>query len=245
MRWSWWRTDALSSYQGAANRPDKAKAVAAVIAVHAALAFIILSGLNVRSVGEAVSALKTFNIEQPPPPPPVPPPPPRPRPQQAPSKPQGTPAKKAEPSPIVAPPPRIPVPSPVAAAEVAGTGSASTSGAGRSGSGTGAGGSGYGPGGGGTGGAFTPARKLTKIPNREYRRFAATGTSYGTVAISIRVNPDGSVSNCRIARSSGNPYADALMCQLTIQYVRFSPARDPSGRPIAQDVTWVPNWAPR
>jgi hypothetical protein len=35
------------------------------------------------------------------------------------------------------------------------------------------------------------------------------------------------------------------MCQLTIQYVRFSPARDPSGRPIAQDVTWVPNWAPR
>jgi hypothetical protein len=30
-----------------------------------------------------------------------------------------------------------------------------------------------------------------------------------------------------------------------VQYVRFSPALDPSGRPIAQDVTWVPNWAPR
>jgi periplasmic protein TonB len=35
------------------------------------------------------------------------------------------------------------------------------------------------------------------------------------------------------------------MCQLTLQYVRFSPARDPYGRPVAQDVTWVPNWAPR
>jgi len=59
------------------------------------------------------------------------------------------------------------------------------------------------------------------------------------------VNPDGSVSNCRIARSSGNSYADSLMCELTQQYIRFSPARDPAGRPVAQDVTWAPNWAPR
>ena len=232
----------MSTYRGTAGRQDQAKAIAAVVAVHAALAFIILSGLNVRAVSAAVSALKTFNIEQPPP---VPPPPPRQRPQQALKKPQGASAKKAEPSPIVAPPPRVLVPSPLPAATVAGTGSASTIGAGSSGTGTGAGASGYGLGGGGTGGSYTPARKLTKIPDHEYRRFAATGTAYGSVAISIRVNPDGSVSDCRIARSSGNPYADALMCELTIQYVRFSPARDPAGRPVAQDVTWVPNWAPR
>jgi protein TonB len=220
------------------------KAIIAVVAVHAALAFVILTGLNVRSVTEAVSALKTFNLQPPPPPPPIQPPQ-RPRQQSAAKKPQGAPAKRAEPSPIVAPPPRIPAPSPLPAAKIAGEGSASSSGAGAAGNGTGAGGSGYGPGGGGAGGGFTPARKLTKIPDREYRRFAATGASSGNVAISIRVNPDGSVSNCRIARSSGNPYADSLMCQLTIQYVRFSPALDPSGRPIAQDVTWVPNWAPR
>ena len=235
----------MSTYRGTAGRQDQAKAIAAVVAVHAALAFIILSGLNVRIVSDAVSALKTFNIEQPPPPPPLPPPPPRQRPRQAPKKPAGAPAKKAQASPIVAPPPRIPVPSPVPAAKVAGAGNAPTSGAGNSGTGTGLGGSGYGPGGGGTGGSFTPARKLTKIPDHEYKRFAATGTAYGSVAISLRVNPDGTVSNCRIARSSGNPGADALMCELTVQYVRFSPARDPSGRPIAQDVTWVPNWAPR
>lgn len=234
----------MSSYRGTADRPDQAKAIAAVVAVHVALAFVILTGLNVRMVTQAVEQLKTFNLQTPPPPPPVPPPPPKPEPKPQMKKPQGAPAKRAEPTPVVAPPPRIPAPSPIPAAKIAGTGSASTSGAAASGNGTGAGGSGYGTGGGGTG-AFTPARKLTKIPNREYRRFASSGIASGSVAISIRVNPDGSASNCRIVRSSGSPYADSLMCQLTQQYVRFSPARDPAGRAIAQDVTWVPNWAPR
>jgi protein TonB len=233
----------VPSYRGTADRPDQAKAIAAVVAVHVALALVILSGLNVRMVSEAVEQLKTFNLQPPPPPPPVPPPP-KPKPQPQMKKAAGAPAKKAEPSPVVAPPTPLPVTSPIPAAKVAGTGSASTSGASAAGNGTGAGGNGYGPGGGGTG-AYTPARKLTKIPDREYRRFASTGIASGTVAISIRVNPDGSVSNCRIVRSSGSPAADALMCQLTQQFVRFSPARDQSGRPIAEDVTWVPNWAPR
>jgi len=232
----------VSSYAAAEQR-DRWKAMLAALVATAAIGALIVSGLNVDIVSQAVESLKTFNLAQPPPPPPVAPPP-TPRPEPLMKKAAGAPAKRAEPSPIVAPPPKIPAPSPLPAANVAGTGSASTSGAGTSGRGTGAGGSGYGPGGGGTG-AFTPARKLTKIPDREYRRFAATGLPYGNVAIGIRVNPDGSVSNCRVVRSSGNPSADALMCQLTVEYVRFSPARDPSGRPVAQDVTWVPNWAPR
>jgi protein TonB len=229
----------VSSYLGTADRPDRAKAIAAVVAVHVALAFVIVTGLNVRMVAQAVEQLKTFNLQTPPVPPP-----PKPQPKPKMKQPEGAPAKKAEPTPVVAPPPRIPAPSPIPAARVAGTGSASTAGAAASGNGTGAGGSGYGTGGGGTG-SFTPARKLTKIPNREYRRFASTGIPTGSVAISIRVNPDGSVSNCRIVRTSGSPYADSLMCQLTQEYVRFSPARDPSGRAIAEDVTWVPNWSPR
>jgi protein TonB len=233
----------VSSYLGTADRPDRAKAIAAVVAVHVALAFVIVTGLNVRMVAQAVEQLKTFNLQTPPPPPPVPPPP-KPQPKPKMKQPEGAPAKKAEPTPVVAPPPRIPAPSPIPAARVAGTGSASTAGAAASGNGTGASGNGYGTGGGGTG-SFTPARKLTKIPNREYRRFASTGIPTGSVAISIRVNPDGSVSNCRIVRTSGSPYADSLMCELTQEYVRFSPARDPSGRAIAEDMTWVPNWSPR
>ena len=232
----------MSSY-AAAEPKDRWKGIAAAVAVNAALGGMIVSGLNVRIVSETVERLKTFNLQQPPPPPPVPPPR-RLKPQPEMKKPQGAPAKKAEASPIVAPPTPLPVRSPLPAAKISGTGSAPTSGAGTSGTGTGAGGSGYGQGGGGSG-DFTPARKLTKIPDREYRRFAATGLPYGTVAISIRVNPDGSASNCRVVRSSGSPSADSLMCQLTQQYVRFSPARDPSGRAIAEDVTWVPNWSPR
>lgn len=230
----------LSTYRGTADRPDKAKAIAAVIAVHAALAAVILTGLNVRMVNEAVEHLKTFNIVQPPPPPPNPPPP-RQKPEHA-KREAGAEAKKAEPTPVVAPQPRIPAPSPIPAAKIAGTGSAANAGAGNSGTGTGAGGSGNGPGGGGSGG-FTPAQKITKIPNQEYRRLVAvSGMDRGTVGVAIRVTPEGAATNCRVVRSSGNPSADSLMCELTERYVRFRPARDPYGRPVAQDITWYPNW---
>jgi protein TonB len=134
------------------------------------------------------------------------------------------------------------VPSPIPAAKIAGTGSATSSGAGTSGTGTGAGGYGNGPGGGGDYSRFTPARRITRIPNSEYRRLAATGLQSGTVGVTIKVNTDGNVSNCRIARSSGDGGIDGLMCQLTLRYVRFAPARDPSGRPVAQDITFFPNW---
>jgi len=97
----------LSSYSGTADRPDRAKAIAAVLAVHAALAFVILSGLNVEIVSKAVERLNTFNLQQPPTPPPVPPPP-QPRQQRRAAEEAGAPAKKAEPTPVVAPQPRIP-----------------------------------------------------------------------------------------------------------------------------------------
>ena len=232
----------MSSYRGTADRPDKAKAIAAVVAVHVALAFVILSGLNVRMVQHAVERLTTINIKNPPPPPPVQPPP-KPAPQpHAMKQPEGAPAKKAEPSPIVAPPPKLPVPSPIPAAKVAGTGASSNSGAALAGSGTGAGGNGTGRGGGGDFSGYTPARRITRIPDREYRQLASTGLQSGSVGVTIRVNPDGNVSNCRVARSSGNPGADALMCQLTLRYIRFEPAHDPYGRAVAQDITFFPNW---
>lgn len=65
----------MPSYTGTADRPDQAKAIIAVVAVHAALAAIILTGLNGRFVTHAIETLKTFDIREPPPPPPTPPPP--------------------------------------------------------------------------------------------------------------------------------------------------------------------------
>jgi len=233
----------VSSYRGTADRPDKAKAIVAVAAVHVVLAFIILSGLNVQLVRQAVEHLTTINIKEPLPPPPPLELPPKPAPEpKAVKKPQGVPAKKAEATPVVAPQPKLPVPSPIPASPAAGTGSASTSGAATAGSGTGAGGAGNGPGGGGDTSRFTPARRISRIPDREYRALASTGMQRGSVGVMVRVNPDGSVSNCRVARTSGDGSIDALMCQLTLRYIRFDPARDAEGRPIAQDVTFFPNW---
>ena len=231
----------MSSYRGTANRPDKAKAIAAVLAVHGALAVAILTGLNVEVVERVVDRLKTIDIRMPPPPPEPPPPPAREAKKV--ELEEGAAGKKADPSPIVAPKPRIPVESPLPAAPVAGTGSATTAGAAASGTGTGAGGSGSGRGGGGVDySKFTPARQIRAVPNREYARLSATGIRNGSVGVSVRVNPDGTVSNCRVVRSSGDSYADSTMCRLTTQYVRFRPALDDRGRPVAQDVTWYPRW---
>jgi protein TonB len=231
----------MAYYTGAATRPDRAKAIAAVVAVHAALAAVIFTGLNVSTVREAVERMTTIDIKEPPRPPPEtrPPPKSRPRPEK---REAGAPAKNAEPSPIVAPKPHIPVQSPIPAAKIAGTGSATTSGAAAYGSGTGAGGLGTGSGGGG-GGGFTPAEKITKVPDSEYRRLVAvSGMDRGSVGVSIRVTPDGRATNCRVVRSSGSLVADSLMCELTERYVRFRPALDPRGRAVAQDVIWYPNW---
>jgi protein TonB len=232
----------MSTYRGTAGRTDKAKAIAGVAAVHVALALLILVGLNVRMVARAVDQLTTIAIRQAPPPPPIPPrPKPAPKPQAM-KQPEGALAKKAEPTPVVAPPAKVPLPAPLPAAPVAGTGTASSSGAALAGSGTEAGGVGNGTGGGGDFSRFTPARRISKIPDREYRALAATGLQGGRVGVTIRVNPDGSVSNCRIARSSGDGSIDAMMCQLTLRYIRFEPARDPFGRPVAQDISFFPNW---
>lgn len=235
----------MSSYRGTADRPDQAKAIAAVIAVHALLAVIILTGLNVRMVRSAVEHLTTIQIKEPPPPPPPERRPPAPKPKQA-KKPAGAPAPTAEPTPVVAPPPKIPAPTPIPAAKVAGTASAPSSGAGTSGTGTGAGGAGNGPGGGGYAdySRFTPARLVGRIPNSEYRRISAGRIAQGSATITFRVNPSGRISNCRVIRSSGDPFVDAMVCDAATRWLMFDPARDPAGRPVGQEITYTPSWRP-
>lgn len=231
----------------AADNPDRIKALGGVAVVHAALAALILSGLTVHNVARTVEQLKTFDIREVPPPPPPPPPPPSASADRARDK-KGAAGKKALPTPVVAPPPKIilPYPPPVGAARIASTGSASNSGAATAGSGTGAGGSGNGFGGGGSGdfSRFTPARMLNKIPDRTYRRISGGRIPRGSASISFRVDADGRMANCRIVRSSGDPSVDSTVCGAATQFLRFSPARDPDGRPVAQDMTYTPTWRP-
>jgi protein TonB len=229
----------MSSYTGTADRPERAKAIAAVVAVHVALAAVILTGLNGRVVRAAVETLKTFDVRLPPPPPP--PPPPAAKPHQM-KKPAGAPARKAEATPIVAPQPRIPVQSPIPAAKIAGTGSASTSGAGTSGTGTGAGGSGNGPGGGGDYSRFTPARLIRNLTRGDYQQLAAGRLPAGRAMLALRVEPSGVPSNCRVVRSSGDSVVDGGLCPLVVNRLRFRPALDDQGRPIAYQLQYVATW---
>jgi periplasmic protein TonB len=235
------------AYSGA-YKEDRAKALVGVAAVHVVLAAVILTGLNVRNVQHVVDSLKTFDIKEIVPPPPPPPPPPQPQAKRAKEE-EGAAGKKANPTPVVAPKPKIVVPAtpPIVAAPVAGTGSATTSGAANYGTGTGAGGSGSGRGGGGNDfSGYTPAQRISKIPDREYRRIAAaSGRSSGRIGLTLKVNTDGRPSNCRISRTSGDGTVDSLMCQLAVSYVRFRPARDDRGNAVAQDITWYPDWSPR
>lgn len=226
----------------AEDRRDRWKAIAATAAVNLLLGAVILTGLNVKIVHDAVERLETFDISLPKPPPEEPPA--ETRPADTAPKEAGDPGKKAEATPIVAPKPEVQVPARdvIAAAAQPGTGTASTSGTGTSGIGPGAGGSGSGRGGGGTGAGFTPARVLNKIPDSDYRRIASNRLPRGSVVITFRVDSDGRPSDCRLVRSSGDSRVDEAICPIAVQRLRFSPARDPQGRPVAQQITYVPTW---
>jgi len=230
---------AAFGYQGTANPRDKGKAIVAVALVHAALAAMILIGLNGEIVRQAVDDLVTIDVAEP-----NPPPPPRPRAprEQKAAKAAGAPARKAEATPVVAPAPRIPLPSPIPAAPVAGAGSAASQGAGVSGSGTGASGAGNGRGSGGDFSKFTPARLVRNLTRGDYRQLAGGRLPAGRAMVALRVEPSGVPSNCRVVRSSGDGVVDGGLCQVIVDRLRFRPALDDQGRPIPYQLQYVATW---
>ncbi len=240
----------MASYTGTSDGPDRAKALIAVVAIHTALAAIILSGLDVSNVRQTVEQMTTIAIREPPPPPPAQPPPlpaqppksaPKPRPMK---EPEGGVAKKAEPTPVVAPQPKLPIASPIPAAKVAGAGRSAMSGVTQTGAGTGAGGAGTGSGGGSTAGysRFTPARLVRNLSRGDYRALAAGRMPAGRAMVSLRVEPTGQLTNCQVLRSSGDPDVDTGLCPLITQRLRFLPALDDHGRPIAFQLDYVATW---
>lgn len=231
----------MGSYSGNVGRPDRTKAILGVVAVHAALAAIILTGLNVSTIRRAVEHMTTIDIMEPPEPPPQAPPPPR---NDRAKEAEGAAAKQAKPTEIVAPPPRLAPPTPVVAAPVADSGAAATSGAALSGSGTGAGGSGTGTGGGGSGDTsrFTPARLVRNLKSGDYRAIATGRLTAGSADVSIAVATNGAVSDCRLIRSSGDAAIDRGLCPLLRQRLRFRPALDDLGRPIPYRTNYHASW---
>ena len=220
---------------------DRAWAIAGVVAVHALLAFALLSGLRARVSERASDSLKLIDVVIPLPPPP--PPPATDQPSKAKNEPS-PPNLKAVPSPVVAPPPKIPARSPIVAAPVASTGSASTAGASSiAGPGTGAGGAGSGLGGGGSGGGGSHAQRVRgQLNNSDYPIGARMAGIEGMVAVRFTVQPDGGVSGCQILKSSGSAELDGTTCRLIERRFRYRPARDAQGRPIAEVATTSFTW---
>jgi protein TonB len=232
----------MPSYRARPSRPDRAKAIAAVIAVHAALGAMLLLS-NPHAVSTIAEGVPTVLIDIEPPPPP---PPPERQADRA-REDEGAAGKKAEPTEIVAPKPPIVLPAkpPVAAAPVAGTGISPNAGASTAGSGTGSGGSGSGRGGGGRGdfSGYTPARLTRNIGDRDYRALAAGRLPAGSAIVALKVQANGLPSECRVVRSSGDAMVDAGLCPLLGRKLRFRPAMDDGGRPIPYSLQYVANWS--
>ena len=62
------------------------------------------------------------------------------------------------------------------------------------------------------------------------------------VSVRFTVTTSGEIANCRIARSSGSNVLDNATCRLLIRRLRFRPATDGNGGPVAteigSDYTW-------
>jgi protein TonB len=209
----------------------------AAIAVTGVLGAGIVAGLNVKFVSRAVDRLQTFDIALPKPPPEQPPP--KLQPKQAKPRRAAPAAPKA--SPVVAPKPeaRLPTKQAVVAAAQAGTGASSSNGQGGQGSGTGAGGTGTGSGG---GGGNTPARLIRNLNRSDYRRLTAGRMTSGSAGLAIEVGPGGRVQSCTVEHSSGDPVIDRGLCPLVQSELRFAPARNARGQPIAFYTHYLARW---
>lgn len=146
---------------------------------------------------------------------------------------------------VVAPvlPPLI-VPPPVVAAPVAGVGSAANTGASdQRGPGQGAGGIGNGLGGGGDGGdgdggvaVVGPRQVRGRLSMDDLPEYRLAPGEEAEVEVTYQVRVDGRVSDCRVARGSGQADIDALACRLIERRFVFRPARNRNGDPV---VSWI------
>ena len=234
-------------YRSDLNNKDKGGAMAAVLVIHAGLAFALLHMSGTVPLDDPQRALQVFDITDVPPPTPPPPPPPKQAEKPKPKEEEGgsAPNIKSQATPIVAPKPRIelPVKPTVTVTETPAQGAAPTQGAapvrgpgtGTGGFGTGTGtGSGGGPGGGGGGGEATRPTIIRGITGRDYPpQIQRRWPRGGAIFLRLRIEPNGRPSQCDVMRSYGDPVADQWTCSLIMQRGMFRPATNMRGQPVA------------
>jgi protein TonB len=234
-------------YRSDLNNRDKSGAIAAVVAIHAALLFALLHMSGRIELGDPQSVLRVFDVRDNPPPPP---PPPQRRQHPKPKEKEGGSAPKnikSEATPVVAPKPKIETPpiQKIAASETPRQGTAPTqgasdvrgpgTGAGGVGSGTGSGAGGNGPGGGGDNGVAYPPRLVT--PDLRGRDFAGDLLEQwprgAQIFLRLRIDARGYVSECTVDRGTGLAAIDSVICNLAHDRLRFRPALNRFGQPVA------------
>ena len=237
-------------YRSDLQTRDKGGAIAAVVAVHAVLLFMLLNLSGRMDLGHPQSVLRVFNVNEVPPPPPETVPQPQTQQQQKPKETEGAASPeniRSTATEIVAPKPRIalPLPVPVRPTQTPNTGVQPTqgasnvvgpgTGAGGIGTGTGSGGSGSGTGGGGEGGAVSPPRLATPVlRGRDFPREMLDQWPRGaTVFLRLRVDPRGFVSECNVDRGTGIAAIDSQICNVAHDRLRFRPALNRAGQPVA------------
>lgn len=170
-------------------------------------------------------------------------------------------AEEADPTPIIAPdPPKMPSTNEVVATEKPAEGDATdagesdvdddgagsgdegiASGTGNSGTGSGAGGDGNGTG----AGVRSPPRKTKgDISDKDFRKVTGFSAQPGEVTVWYTVQPNGRVTDCRVAIPSGNATRDRLTCELIEKRWRYEPARNAAGEPVASETGWKQRWWP-
>ena len=237
----------FSNRDGRGSRPLRWPLLLAIALAHLGALYLLGKLLAPDFTGgierEVVAA---FSLESPPDPPP--PPQTEPEPDEGA---QGEPGEEAIPQPVTAPEPEIPLPTPRPVPQAASTGAADRSGARSTGDGTGAAGSGPGTGsgnrGGGRGGVAVtrPVHVSGRIDDaRDYPtppggRAARRGTE---VIVRVIVGTDGRARDCTIYRPSSDPEADTITCRLVEERLRFRPAMDATGNPVAAPFYWRQRW---
>ncbi|GAA0665757.1 protein TonB [Sphingomonas insulae] len=229
---------------------DRLGAATLTAVIVAALGYALLLGLAFHGVtGPAQQALATFDLSPEPPPPERVVPPKR-KINRASGK-ASPPNLRSKATEVTAPIPIIQVvpPTPIVVAPLPNIGVQATSGASdRAGPGTGAGGIGNGNGAGGDGdGDGSGWERVPRLINGRIKGSdipdAILDVGFrGVVGMRYRVETDGRVTNCIVARSSGNALMDQATCRAVEKRFRYEPWRDAAGRPVRSTVLRDQQW---
>lgn len=240
-------------YRSDLKTRDKGGAIAAVIAIHAVLAFMVLHRWGDVIIDPGPPPIRVFDVTEVPPPPTPEVSQPEER-SERPKDPEGAASReniRSQATPVVAPRPPIelPVPLPVNVSQTPNEGTAPTqgasnvpgpgTGAGGTGTGTGSGGSGSGSGGGGDGIAtraqlLTPSLRSRDFPPELRRRLSDGASPF----VMFTVQPNGRVTGCRIYQSSGDPAVDEMTCRLVSARFVYRPAYNRRGEPVSSQMAY-------